>query len=209
MAAGVPNDEPQLPGFDDARGEAAPERDVLAEADALLAGAETAEQAAEAALAGLRDSLDPDPSPRPVRTPDERRQAVHNAVVAATPERDVRTPAERREAVRRVLEGREEERRRRRARERERTESSPAASAAASPALPRARRADPDARRPLPAASGPRRPPRSAAQRLADARAAMEEMLRRRDAEKRALALRMEARRSAQAHGGETAQPVR
>lgn len=127
-----------------------------------------------------------DAARRSVRTPEERRAAVERAIDEATPDRRVRTPEERRRAVEAVLEAREAERRRKRAlRDIPRISPPPRPPQGSSwtrSTPPSRKPADPEVDRQAVFESAHReRQVRSEAQRLADAKAAMDELVAQRE----------------------------
>lgn len=151
--------------------------------DRLLAEAEDAAAEADAVLDRLNVAEIPEAT-GPQRSHQERMKAVAEAVDAVTPERQVRTPSERRAAVQAVLEQRQREIESRR-RQREVEEAAAAAPPPPehpTPIIPLSfpERSPEVARQVVEAASRDRRP-RTAAERLQDAKqAALDELERRR-----------------------------
>lgn len=169
-----------LPGFGepdggDASSEAQPEPPVTADPHRLLEDAEAAQREADEALDRLRRATSA--SNRVVRTFEERRRAVMEAVDAVTPEREVRTTEERRAAVLEIAHAEQEARERRRREEQARLE-----------AIRREYRS-----------ATPEREIRSEEERRAAAQALVEEEFRRRKEAAAELNRRLEERRAAEA----------
>lgn len=171
------NEVTPLPGFGepdsgDVSSETAPDPAGVSDPHRLLEEAEAAERAADEALDRLRRTTSA--SNRVVRTFEERRRAVMEAVDAVTPERDVRSEEERRSAVLEIARAEQEERERRRREEQARLEA---------------------VRREFQSAT-PERRIRSEEERRAAAQALVEEEFRRRKEAAAELNRRLEARRA-------------